>query len=136
MERLGPLTIGRIKEWVGHSAVTVVPVIRTDRVDAVDRHDPPQWMRELVILRDQHCVFPWCATDARSCDLDHVIPYDQGGETSPLNLAPLCRHHHRAKTKRRWRYRREPDGSYTWTGPHDRSYRVTATGTQVVEVRA
>ncbi len=124
VERLGPLTMNRIKDWVGHSAVTVVPVLRMDRTDTVDRHDPPLWMRELVILRDQHCVFPWCATDARSCDLDHVIPYDDGGPTTPDNLAPLCRHHHRAKTKRRWRYRRERDGTYTWTGPHDRTYRV------------
>lgn len=129
VERLGPLSVQRIKDWVGHSAVTVVPVIRMDRTDAVDRHDPPAWMREQVILRDQHCVFPWCATDARSCDLDHVIPYDDGGATSPLNLAPLCRHHHRAKTRRRWRYRREPDGTYTWTGPHGRRYRVTRAGT-------
>lgn len=82
-----------------------------------------------MILRDQHCVFPWCATDARSCDLDHIEPYDEGGPTTPENLAPLCRHHHRAKTRRRWHYQREPDGSYTWTGPHDRSYRVTSSGT-------
>lgn len=129
VERLGPLTMKRIKDWVGHAAVTVVPVIRMDRTDAVDRHDPPAWMREQVILRDQHCMFPWCATDARSCDLDHVIPYKDGGETSPLNLAPLCRHHHRAKTRRRWHYRREPDGSYTWTEPLGRRYRVTSSGT-------
>ena len=133
VERLGPLSVQRIKDWVGHSSVTVVPVIRMDRTDAVDRHDPPQWMRELVILRDQHCVFPWCATDARSCDLDHVIPYDDGGPTSPLNLAPLCRHHHRAKTRRRWRYKREPDGTYTWTGSHARRYCVSVhDGTHVL----
>lgn len=132
VERLGPLTVARIKEWAGHSAVTVVPVIRTDRTDAVDRHDPPAWMRELVILRDQHCIFPWCHTDARACDLDHITPYGQGGATSPLNLAPLCRHHHRAKTKRRWRYRREPDGSYLWTGPHSRRFRVSHLGTEAI----
>ena len=83
VERLGPLTLARIKDWVGHSAVTVIPVLRMDRTDTVDRHDPPAWMRETVILRDQHCIFPWCATDARSCDLDHITPYDQGGQTSP-----------------------------------------------------
>lgn len=134
IERLGPLTTARIKDWVGRNAVTVVPVIRMDRTDAVDRHDPPAWMRELVILRDQHCVFPWCATDARSCDLDHIVAYRDGGATSPLNLAPLCRHHHRAKTRRRWRYRREPDGSYTWTGPLGRRYRVTSEGTSQLGV--
>ena len=63
-------------------------------------------MRELVILRDGHCVFPWCPTDARGCDQDHIDPYvpiDDGGppgQTHPENLAPLCRRHHRCKTSR------------------------------------
>jgi hypothetical protein len=119
--------------------VTVLPVLRMDRCDAVDRHDPPAWMRELVILRDQHCVFPWCHTDARSCDLDHVIPYidmDKGGppgQTHPGNLAPVCRRHHRAKTKGIWTYTREPDGTYTWTSPHGRRYTVTLFGTWALD---
>lgn len=130
VERLGPLSIARIKEWVGHTAVTVVPVIRMDRTDAVEQHDPPLWMRELVALRDGHCVFPWCHTDARSCDIDHIEPYAEGGPTEPANLAPLCRRHHRAKTRRRWRYRRLPDGGYLWVGPLEREYLVDETGTQ------
>jgi len=129
VERLGPLTLAGIKDWVGHSAVTVLPVLRTGRTDAVDRHDPPAWMRELVVLRDTRCVHPYCETDARSCDLDHIIPWPLG-PTTPENLAPLCRRHHRAKTRRRWRYRREPDGSYTWIGPLNRRYRVTKDGTE------
>ncbi|WP_028637336.1 HNH endonuclease signature motif containing protein [Nocardioides sp. URHA0032] len=128
VERLGPLTIARIKDWVGHSQVNILPVLRMGRDDAVDRHDPPPWMREQVILRDRHCVHPHCQTDARSCDLDHIIPWPLG-PTTPTNLAPLCRRHHRAKTRRRWHYRRDPDGTYTWTGPHDRRYRVTHDGT-------
>jgi hypothetical protein len=110
-------------------------VLDLNRTDAVDRHDPPPWMRELVILRDRHCVFPWCATDARTCDLDHIVAYrspDEGGppgQTNPLNLAPLCRRHHRAKTAKRWRYERTEDGSYAWTSPHDEHYLVRDTGT-------
>ena len=44
------------------------------RTDAVDAHDPPAWMRELVILRDRHCVFPWCNRDARACDSTTSLP--------------------------------------------------------------
>ena len=40
-------------------------------------------MRELVILRDRHCVFPWCGRDARTCDLDHLEPYDETRTTRP-----------------------------------------------------
>ncbi len=137
VERLGPATIGKIREWVGHSQVTIVPVVDRGRLDGVDRHDPPAWMRELVILRDPHCVFPGCARDSRACDLDHIIPYDPGdetapgppGQTSPDGLAPLCRRHHRLKTHGRWRYSRAPDGDYIWTDPYGGTHRVTPGGT-------
>ena len=103
------------------------------RRDAVDQHDPPPWMRELVMLRDGHCIFPRCTVDARSCDLDHEIPYDPDGppgQTCPDNLAALCRRHHRAKTARLWRYTRTPTGDYLWHGPHGATYLVTPRGTR------
>jgi hypothetical protein len=135
VEKLGPATLTKIREWVGHSQVTIRPVLDLATQTAVDEHDPPEWMRELVILRDGHCIFPWCNTDARACDHDHIDPYvpmDEGGppgQTAPDNLAPLCRRHHRCKTAGRWRYRRRPDGTYEWHGPHGRSYLVTPHGT-------
>ncbi len=131
VEKLGPATTAKIKEWVGHGRVTIVPVLDLDRDDPVDAHDPLAWMRELVILRDGRCVFPGCTRDARSCDLDHITPYvDPGdggppGQTRPSNLAPLCRRHHRAKTTGRWRYRRTSEGDYLWHGPHGTMYLVT-----------
>jgi hypothetical protein len=121
VEKLGAATLARLREWVGHHQVSIVPVLNMARGDAVDVHDPPAWMRELVILRDRHCVFPGCGRDARSCDLDHIDPYDPAGppgQTSPENLAALCRRHHRAKTSGLWRYTRTPDGEYVWHGPH------------------
>ena len=132
VERFGPASIARIKDWAGRSRVTIQPVLDMTRTDAVDAHDPPAWMRELVILRDRHCVFPWCTRDARASDLDHITPYDENGppgQTSPDALAALCRRHHRAKTFRRWRYHRTASGSYQWTGPQGQTYLVTPTGT-------
>ncbi len=79
VEKFGPATIAKIREWVGHSRVTVQPVLDLGCGDAVDRHEPPAWMRELVILRDRHCVFPFCHRPSRSCDLDHIDPYDDTG---------------------------------------------------------
>jgi hypothetical protein len=137
-ERLGPVTSATIRTWLGTSRASIVPVLDLTRDDAVDQHDPPPWMREIVILRDRHCVFPWCRRDARGCDLDHITPYlpiDEGGppgQTAAPKLAPLCRRHHNAKTTGRWRYRRHPGGSYTWHGPHRSSYHVTPTGTSAV----
>jgi hypothetical protein len=121
VEKLGPATLTKLKDWIATRRVTVLPVLDLGRRDAVDHHDPPPWMRELVILRDRTCVFPGCERDARGCDLDHITPYDEHGppgQTRPDNLAPLCRRHHRAKTCGLWRYTRAPSGRYEWRGPN------------------
>ncbi len=137
VEQLGPATLELLADWLARTDLTIKPVLDMGRTDAVDVHDPPGWMRELVILRDRHCCFPWCARDARTCDLDHIeayLPSDEGGppgQTRPDNLAPLCRRHHRCKTFTRWRYGRgQRDGTYEWTDPGGRRYLVDpATGT-------
>jgi hypothetical protein len=117
-ERLGPITTSMIKDWLGATRATIVPVLHLGDAPtaegSVDEHDPPDDRREAVILRDRHCVFPWCTVDARACDLDHIesyVPSDEGGpsgQTAPAKLACLCRRHHNAKTSRRWRYVRKP----------------------------
>ena len=74
-------------------------------------------------------MFPGCQVDARSCDLDHIEPYNPNGppgQTSPSRLAALCRRHHRAKTSGLWRYFRLPTGGYQWTGPGGLTGRVLA----------
>ena len=125
IERLGAVSSDLIQEWLTGSTVVIRPVLGLDTpgsaghsTNVVKQHDPPGWMRELVIQRDAHCVFPGCRRDSRACDLDHIQPYDSGGPTAPANLAPLCRTHHRAKTHANYTYRREPDGTYRWTLPH------------------
>jgi hypothetical protein len=141
VEKLGAATLAKIHHWVGHHQVVIVPVLNLLRGDAVDVHDPPEWMAELVRLRDRHCVFPGCTRDARSCDLDHIEPYvdpDDGGppgQTHPDALACLCRRHHRAKTAGVWRYTRTPAGNYLWHGPYGARYLVTPTGTHTLPRR-
>jgi hypothetical protein len=130
VERLGPLTVSTIQSWLATDRFALQPVLDLSRTDAVDQHDPPAWMRELVILRDPRCVHPHCDRPARDCDLDHIEAYvemDDGGppgQTGPGNLAPLCRRHHRAKTHFGWTYRRNEDGGYTWTSPRGSTYPV------------
>ena len=130
VERFGPLTAASIRSWLRASRFTLQPVLDMCRTDAVDDYEPPEWMRELVILRDRTCVHPNCAKDARDCDLDHIeafVEMDDGGppgQTRPDNLAPLCRRHHRAKTHYGWSYQRNADGSYTWVDPFGRTYVV------------
>ena len=77
---------------------------------------PDQATSDFVTARDATCVFPYCDIPASRCDLDHVIPYDQGGKTEPINLALENRRHHRAKHGP-WQLTRAPDGTNTWTSP-------------------
>ena len=129
VEKLGVASLQVIATWLQRTrGITIKPVLEMNRADAVDAHDPPAWMRDLVILRDGHCVFPGCTIDARRCDQDHIEPYipiDQGGppgQTSPANLACLCRRHHRLKTFTGWDYQRTRPGTYAWTNPHGLTY--------------
>jgi hypothetical protein len=131
VEKLGPATLELLHDWLQRvHRVTVRPVVDLSRNDAVDAHDPPDWMRETVILRDRHCVFPGCHVDARHCDLDHIAAYvdpDDGGppgQTSPANLAPLCRRHHRLKTFTAWTYHRTGATTFEWTSPMGYHYVV------------
>jgi hypothetical protein len=132
VEKLGAATLDLLRDWLQRtSKVTVRPVLDLSRDVAVHRHDPPDPIRESVVLRDGHCVFPGCSVDARRCDLDHIEPYvdpDQGGppgQTSTRNLACLCRRHHRLKTFTAWTYRRLPGGDYLWTSPYGSTHQVT-----------
>src|SRR5690606_17462434 len=81
LERLGPITLDRLSEWltrpggIASTKIQVRPVIDTHTDQAVDQHDPPEWMREAMILRDPTCVFPGCTISARSADADHIVPY-------------------------------------------------------------
>ncbi len=61
---------------------------------------------------------------------------DEGGppgQTNSHNSGRLCRFHHRVKTHPgrhgRWRYRRQPAGTYLWTSPQGHVFTVDEHGT-------
>jgi hypothetical protein len=129
------LSVEQIRAWCARPDVAVVvkPVLDLrDRLEC-QGYVPTPTMREHVVVRDGTCVFPWCGHNARGCDLDHVIPYDhdhpeQGGPTATDNLAPLCRRHHRLKTRGRWHYDMTEPGVFVWTSPLGYTYRRDHTG--------
>ncbi|NDE59162.1 MAG: HNH endonuclease [Acidimicrobiia bacterium] len=53
--------------------------------------------REAVWLRRRRCVWPSCSR--MHCEVDHRIPWSEGGRTSPDNGDPLCAKHNRWKTR-------------------------------------
>jgi len=85
---------------------------------------PPAALVDFLLARDGTCRFPGCPRPAELCDLDHQIPWDQGGTTDRANMGPLCRRHHRLKTHTGWQLKRNPDASVTWISPAGLTYRV------------
>lgn len=87
---------------------------------------PNDPMRRAVHARHRTCIYPECNRPAEQCQLDHRIPFEDGGPTQADNLFPLCQHHHNMKTDRRAFYIPDPHtGDVIWLFA-DGSYAVAA----------
>ena len=91
-----------------------------------EKYVPPQGLIDFIKARDKTCRFPGCNQPAHLADLDHVIPWEEGGTTSPDNLGALCRRHHNIKTHGNWKLESHEDGACTWTSPEGFKYYVPA----------
>jgi hypothetical protein len=73
-------------------------------------------LRTALVHRDTACVVPGCGTTF-GLEIDHIVPFAEGGPTSLDNLALLCHHHHFLKTYEGWILSREgtgPEGTPRW----------------------
>ncbi|MGI8822811.1 MAG: HNH endonuclease [Acidimicrobiia bacterium] len=86
------------------------------------RRRPTPGQRRQVETGNPTCVFPGCRIPATQCDLDHRIPWSQGGPTSNDNLTPLCRHDHRIRHQTGWTHQPLPGGDHQWTSPLGHTY--------------
>ncbi len=84
---------------------------------------PPKDLADHVIARDRTCRYPHCNRQARLCDLEHQIPWEDGGETNEANLNAICSRHHHAKHEAGWQPDRQPDGTIEGTSPTGHRYR-------------
>lgn len=55
--------------------------------------------RTAVQLRDRECAHPSCSVRFEQCEIDHIVPWEEGGATIQENGELLCPFHHR------WRHR-------------------------------
>jgi hypothetical protein len=127
----GPGPPGGYGTWRLHTGadgppltVDIEPVAVTD---CDHRHEsagyqPSDRLRHLVETRDGECTWPPCRRQARSCDFEHAVPWDQGGRTCACNAGARCRHHHHAKQAPGWRLEQHQPGYHTWTTPSGRTY--------------
>ncbi len=134
MEGHGPLTTEYVRHLVSHIAgqVKVQPVIDLNQGAAVDAYEIPAKLREAVHLIHPGDTFPYAANTTKNVDLDHQVPYSEGGPTSRDNLGPLTRTHHRIKTHAGWEVRQPFPGIVIWRDPHGAHYLVDQTGTRRV----
>jgi hypothetical protein len=73
----------------------------------------PAHLRTALEARDPTCVVPGCEMRT-GLEIDHIVPFAEGGPTRLDNLARICRFHHGEKTHRGWRLGGRP-GAWSWT---------------------
>jgi hypothetical protein len=88
-------------------------------------YTPSQALADFVRCRDLTCRFPGCDRPAIDCDIDHAVPYADGGPTHASNLKCLCRLHHLIKTFWDWSDQQLPDGTLIWRSPSGQTYITT-----------
>jgi hypothetical protein len=100
------------------SLVRVITDPVTDLVLATDHYRPTEKLRRYLRTRDGRCRCPSCNRSVWRSDIDHTIPYSEGGLTEPGNLACLCPGHHTVKHLPGWSVRQLEPGILEWTTPH------------------
>lgn len=103
-----------------------------------DAYAPTPEIRLFVKGKFTTCSVPGCCVDVKNCQLDHIIPWKDGGPTTVWNLHPLCVFHHIQKTEGRLKCYPLPNGDIlfiidglpittTPDGPLSRSHRSWGT---------
>jgi hypothetical protein len=115
----------------------LIPIARgsCEHAHAEVGYHPSRKLQHLIRARNATCTAPGCTRPAAACDLDHTVPWDQGGRTCECGLAPLCRRHHRAKQAQGWHLDQGEPGHLTWHVPSGRTYATTPTDYSVVRSR-
>lgn len=94
-------------------------------------YTPSRALADFVRCRDMTCRFPGCDVPATRCDLDHTVPYRDGGPTHASNIKCYCRTHHLLKTFWGWRDKQLTDGTVILVAPNGHTY-VTTPGSALL----
>jgi Domain of unknown function (DUF222) len=109
----------------------LAPLIHPGDAPPEPGYVPSKALADFVRCRDLTCRWPGCDVPAIGCDLDHTIPYSQGGRTHAANLKCYCRTHHLIKTFLGWAEQQLPDGTLILTSPAGCTY-VTTPGSALL----
>jgi Domain of unknown function (DUF222) len=109
----------------------LVPLVHPIDAAPEPGYVPSKKLAEFVRCRDLTCRWPGCDRPAFDCDIDHTVPYADGGPTHASNLKCYCRTHHLVKTFWGWRDQQLPDGTMILTSPAGKTY-VTTPGSALL----
>lgn len=107
------------------------PLTQPDQCTGEPHYRPSRRLADFIRARDLTCRAPGCYRPATDCDIDHTVPYGDGGATHASNLKALCRFHHLVKTFWGWHDKQLPDGTVIWTLPDGHTY-VTTPGSALL----
>jgi hypothetical protein len=99
-----------------------VPTHACDHAYETAGHDPSDWLRHVVQVRDGKCSFPSCGRHARETDFEHAVPHDQGGKTCACNCHACSRTCHQVKQRPGWSVTSPKPGWHQWQTPSGRTY--------------
>ncbi|GAB3532295.1 hypothetical protein GCM10027403_04320 [Arthrobacter tecti] len=126
LEGYGPIDADTAARLAGHapSFMRILTHPETGAALSIGRetYRPPKHLQDWVRIRDKTCRHPGCNRAASSCELDHTIPWHQGGGTCHGNLQCLCRKHHARKSDGGWMYSQPAPGIITATSPAGKIY--------------
>ncbi|PSL37316.1 HNH endonuclease [Labedella gwakjiensis] len=113
-----PISAGAVERLVDSRGMQIVTMNESGRVlslGSVQRCFTSS-QRRAIIARDGGCVIPGCTTAAGWCEVHHVVPWREGGETHVDNGVLLCWGHHQRIDSGPWRLSM-PDGVPHVRGP-------------------
>ncbi|MCW2794914.1 hypothetical protein [Nocardioides sp.] len=136
VEDVGALLLAQLRELLGHTNITLAPLIDLNRQISVNSYEHPEAVKERTHLRMCGEVFPHAVSQTRRTDTDHPSPYTPNGppgQTGDHNAAHLRRSNHRAKTHKGYRLTQLGPGEYLWTTPHGLHRLVNTHGTHDID---
>ena len=113
---IGPIPVAAARRMASDAVLKVLLTDGTDvkAVAHVGRTIPAR-LRTALEARDPTCVVPDC--DVRhGLEIDHLLPWAEGGPTTMDNLARLCEWHHHLKSHCGYLLGGSL-GAWEWSGP-------------------